>query len=871
MKKWWARLCCLLLALMLLVSIALPALATEDEDEGAKEDTTKDYVILLDCSLSTSFYDTENLCLEACWDFLDKLPLYDTRVSIFAFGYESEESNGYQDWSSFDVKSKQDIALIHELVPLSELTSSEDREAYKLLMQRALEEYRYESEKTFTPYTHALAAAVDMLEKNTDPADSRNACIILITDGVLDDREYYNKDDPNKASAEAERLLTEASERAGQHDWPIYSLQLDYDNPYEIEREWATRRLAQISANGGKNSVGSIACKTDFEVFEALMRIYADFNNLSYTSEPPRPLPLTERFEVKPLTSEISIDVYGEGISSISLYQVDADGRRKAYKENITTDLEQRDLMVSVSEKYCSVKMIVPEEGQWEIYVDGVGGAQVLFNLTPIYEMRLHMTQNPDAQTVLTKNDEIRVDALFTYHGIDEDNSDIYTKMPAVLKVYDLNNRTIKTVESTDTEHYHADKTGYHFTLPLNWFPAEKGLRFQVVVEDGMFRDGIKYSDIGHVKFDDMPTTLVDSAEARSLQAHVGGEFQLDLRQIFNNPDNDPLVYVLTCRNDATASFTYEMDKDQMIIPAGMKPGTYEMSIAVKGEDVVYDQLTLTVINDLPYLDVKKIEDIELWSDCYGFQESNDTATLDLNACFKDPEGMTLTYTLQFSDGSVVDVTTSDSGVLTASTIEGVEGETTVTVTAADGITADSVATASFEISVVSGKMVFWRENWIYFAIAAVILLAIVIVIMVILKNKLVKGHWMISVDDCGATELINDPIDIAGYTYVGKKSKFKLMDLMNELAVYLPNGWGLKITNYFSVPGADKLMLCGVTQRKGCKVKNIPAEHQNVIVNVNGMDVTRSNVSVYSGTLTVVLKKDDGTGDQMTITMTLQ
>lgn len=113
MKKWWAGIGCLLLALLMLMGAVLPAFAAGVEDETAREDATKDYVILLDCSLSTSWNDAKNLCLQACWNFLDKLPLYDTRLSIIAFGYEMKEDAGYTDFDSFDVKSTQDLSLIH--------------------------------------------------------------------------------------------------------------------------------------------------------------------------------------------------------------------------------------------------------------------------------------------------------------------------------------------------------------------------------------------------------------------------------------------------------------------------------------------------------------------------------------------------------------------------------------------------------------------------------------------------------------------------------------------------------------------------------------------------------------------------------------
>lgn len=876
MRKWWARLICLLLAL-LLAATALPAFAAEGDEEGAQEDSVKDYVILLDCSLSTTFNDPKNLCLQACWNFLDKLPLYDTRVSVFTFGYELKKDPGYTDFESFTVTSEQDMALIHELVPLSELTSSADRDQYKLLVQRALEEDRHEVKdedgnvRTFTPYTHALAAAVDMLEKNTDPADTRNACIILITDGVLDDRAYFNPNDPYGIGKEAERLLTEASQKAGTHDWPVYSVQLNYANADKHESELATQRLTQISANGGRNSIGSVECQDDNDVFAALMKIFADFNGIYPIPEPDvQMLPGSVYFDVAALTSEASIDIFGEGISAVSLYQVDENDRRiKEYRTNISSDVEQKDLMVTASEGYYSIKLICPDEGRWEVYIEGTGGVEVLVSSSTLQEMRLNMTTVPEqGETGLTKNDSIEVDALFTYHGMDEDDNDIYTAMPAVLKVFDVNNRTIKTIDQSYTDLYRADETGYHFTLPLNLFPNEAAIKLQVVVEDGMFRDGIKHSNIASFKFDDLATSLAETADARSLEAHVGGEFKLDMREIFVNPDGDPLEYTLTCKNDASMAFEHAMDADQMTIQAGLKPGVYEVSIEVKGENVTYDKLTLTVVNDYPYMTAKKLPDMELWSDSYSFQDIGSVVnTLNLNDYFSDPEGMPLSYTLQTSEGGIVTLD-ENSGMLTANTIEGIEGKVIVTVTAADGIAPDSVATASFEISVVSGKMVFWRENWIYFAIAAVILLAIVITIIVIFKNKLVKGQWQISVDDCGLTHQIPDMIDMAGFTSVGKKSKFKVSDLMDELALFLPDGWALKIAKYFSVPGADSLMMVGVTKPKGCTVTNIPRGNANVKVNVNGMDVTRSNVSVYSGTLTFVLT--DSNGDQLTITMTL-
>lgn len=868
MKKWWARISCLLLA-MLLVVTALPVFAAEEEE--AEEDITRDYVILLDCSMSTSENDTENLCLQACLNFLDKLPIYDTRVSIIAFGYE--DGTYYDSYSSFNVQSEKDKGLIHVIVPLSELTSSDDKEDYKERVTQALEENRTNA-RTWTPYAHALAAAVDMLEKNTDPDATRNACVILISDGVLDDREINNDEDNKyKISNESERLLTEASQKAGTHDWPIYSIQLNYSNTDVYESNLARERLAAICANGGINELGNVECKADTEVFIALQNIFADFQNLPDPEPVELTLPDSSYFTVEALTSEYSIDIFGEGISSVSLYRVDENGNRlSTYRNGINKDIYEDELIVSAGSGYYSIKMICPDEGHWEVYIEGdsQGDIRVVYSSSALQEMKLTMTAEATVEEdPLTKNNTIKVDANFTYHGMTEDDSVAYTTMPAMLKVYDKSYKTILTIDKDDTEYYHATESGYHFTLPLNLFPSEQAIRIQVVVEDDMFRDGAKHSNIATFSFEDLHLELVEPVTPTDLEAHVGSEFALDMRKIFFNPDGDPVEYTLTCNSDASASFAFTMEGEQMTIPAGLKPGVYEMSVGAKGEEVVYDQLTLTVVNDPPRLLGDEIPEMEIWSDSYSFQDiTSVNNTVNLNSYFADYEQMPISYTVSVSDETLVDWNLSN-GVLTVDAVEGMEGDVTVTVTAADGITADSTATTSFEVEVVSGKMVYWRENWIYYAIALVILLIIIITIIVILKNKLVKGTWDITFDDCGDSQTINS-IDIAGFVSVGKKSKFKLADLVNELAMFLPDtAWALKLTTYFSDPAANKITLVGVTSKKGCTVTNIPKGNQQVKVNVNGMDITKDKVTMRSGTLTFVI--EDVNGDRLTITMVLQ
>ena len=117
--KFRARLLCILLALVMLFSV-IPAMGAEQAPE---EDAPEDFVILLDCSMSLYQNDPDMLCLEACKNFVDELPVQNARVSVIAFGYMDDEYYSYT--SRFEVKLVQDAQLIHVIVPLDDLDDTE--------------------------------------------------------------------------------------------------------------------------------------------------------------------------------------------------------------------------------------------------------------------------------------------------------------------------------------------------------------------------------------------------------------------------------------------------------------------------------------------------------------------------------------------------------------------------------------------------------------------------------------------------------------------------------------------------------------------------------------------------------------------------
>lgn len=878
MKKWWVRISCLLLALLLLATAALPAFAAEDEQEenslsdDAQEEVVKDYVILLDCSMSTSWNDEQALGQQAYLNFLDKMPLTGARVTIIAFGYEAE--NYYDSYSRFTVNSQEDKKLIHVLANQVELSNSATRDMYKEAIVQVMDANRY-NKQTWTPYAHALAAAVELLEQGTDKDAERNACIILVTDGLLDDRKDGENDvGLNKISDESITLLNEASKAAGDREWPIYSIHLNYGNKTaENVMKEAGDLLDLASGNAGWTDVGRVPVASADEVFLGLTKIFADFQMIkpiTYDLE----LPGDVEFEVEALTSEATIDIFGNSIETIQLQKQDADGNWVDYGDPINSIVEEDWLIVAKGDSYYSIKLVCPPEGKWRAHIEGEQGVNVQVSICSLKEMNLVMSHTYEFQEdPLTKNNTVYMDAVYRYREKDVDSSEAYNTLPATLKVYHYTDAGIKAIlvikpdDPTYGDYCSTDKYGYHFKLPLNLFHNEDKILVQLVVESPEFRDGVKRGNTAMLSFTDLHPEPV-MKEPVNVTVHVGESFKLNMSEYFTNPDGDPMTYTLTCPD---ASFEMTQEDETLKVQAGLVPGTYAITLGIEGESVSYDRLTLQVLNDPVrlYSDLEP-NPMELWSDHYGFQNVDDLVdTIVLSNHFSDNEGMPLTYTVS-ATGDAATWAWDGSGVLKVTPVEGMEGDVTITITATDGIVGSEPATATLNVSVVSGKVVFWRDNWIYFAIAAAILIIIIIVIIILIKNKRVKGEWEIIMDDDGnQAELPN--MNIANYTAVGKRGKFLLKDLINELVPFMDETGSLAmvIPDYFSGTGAENIELVGVFGPRGCTVNKIP-KNEFVKVVCNGAECAKNKATLSSGTLTVRIAKSDGTGAMLTISMRL-
>lgn len=789
-----------LLSLVLVLSMLLPCFPVWAENGENAEETPKettDFVLVLDCSATMSTNDPEGVCMAACKQFVDQLPVQDVRISVITFGAPGEK---YPFPEKYPVTQATDY--IHVLVPMSDATAPEQMAQYKNTIDEGTKE-----QGKYTPIGQALVAAVDTLEKSG--STSGNACVILMSDGIITD--------PVAADNSRDLYTNMALDTCKANDWPVFTIELPKTPGEDSDRvAKANKYMKRVSTESGAGDDGHVVTSDLAEVSEAFHKIFNRFWDIS--GEVIQIVGNSEyEITIPQLASETNLIINGKTIKGVELTCV-ADGSKQTI-----TKTEDKERLVSVFEEghYASLKLICPTAGSWKIKVlDDENATMVVFH-NALQERALKMTATPSAEGMLTKMDKITVQSVFTYRGYDDTNNSFYIDNPANLVVENLDKGVTKEFKMEGTTN------GYYLEFPVSETPSGN-FKIYVKLEHNMFRSGVKKSNSASFASENKQLELIKSATTE-LQQYVGRDFdRIDLSTIFSNPDGDPIDYTLTCTSDRTVKFDAQFNPEDgyLTIPAGMIPGTYDMVLGAKDPDMTEElthNIKLTVMDRA--MTVSEIEEIELWSDYYSFQKEPVTSTtLDLTQYVSDPDEMPLSFTVSGATTEGLVDATIDGSVLTINAIEAVEGETVLTVTANDGV---SNVEVNMDIEVVSGKGVFWAKNWIWFALAAAAIALIIIIIVVISKLTRVKGVWNITIVE-GYDELKIEGLDICSFLQIGKKKKFTLQQLINDILPFATGTGAVSqhISDYFNesvVTGSGKIMLKGVLSGKGCQVLNVP------------------------------------------------
>lgn len=685
----------MLFAIVMALMLGMLTVSAAADDAGAYEEMPDNFVILLDCSRSLETNDPQNLCLQACKNFVDKLPSQNAKVSVVAFGYRDGEAYTYSADYGISAHDKNS-ELIHTIIPLGDLNSTEATSEYKAIVESTNANNRGNS-KTWTPISYAIAASVDMLEKAS--VQDGKACIILVSDGVNEPYGIGNAEG-GYSMVWDDRLVESASLKAGNHQWTIYSIALNYGNKDAVETRKAASYLDKICANSGARNVGVIACEKPIDVHVAFQRIFRDFYRLAQKNPTVIKLPGSYSFQIPELTSEACVDIFSEdtttNIESVKLVNV-TDGTETWINKNV----DDSNLVAVIEEgSYYSVKMFCPKAGEWKVEVYGDNDARVLVSSTEIKEMGLKMQTTPsDLSTAMNKGDSISVDSFFYYRTIELRNHEFYLTHKAKLLVTQ-GNKTVKEYEMD------ASTSGYHCDLSLRDLSGGS-YKLQVLLEDVMFRDGKKYSNAEEFKIENKPLTVA-STQKMSFDAYVNATVgPIDLNNIFNNPDGDPISCTVRCVNERSAEFQTTLDNGYLSINTGFKPGAYTLEIDAKDPDmknpVSYKSIELNITNRPPE-QREKLGKQTLLVNTYPFHKTDmKQLALSLDDYFTDPDGVALTYTASVDSNCVELLQNGASIQLTPKEV----GTCTVSLTASDGI--EELST-SFEVKVEDGKAFYWKQ-----------------------------------------------------------------------------------------------------------------------------------------------------------------
>lgn len=828
----------------------------EEADSGVNQ--TVDFVLVLDCSGSLKQTDPHYLCATACKMFLDMVPLENARIAIIAFGYDGAEQYVLNKRS---IENSIDLKKVHLVYDLGNAAEMSNKDEVKKTVDKAVQ-----SAGSKTPIGTATLSAIDLLESRG--STDGNACVILLTDGKITADQSYVNDEENAYTA---------ASLAAEHKWPIYTIQLNDGGRYgdNSNETKLMKKLATVSGAGedGFCSLTSFA-EGNTDVSRAFLNI---FNRFMFGGQGDVQINIADAngmversLSVPALTSETTVVISGNSVDKVEL--INPDGESREIKSNVS---EQKLVAYVENNNYVCIKLICPNEGTWTVRAYGDPNASIAMYDCSMKDLDLVLNSSePDPEKILNKNESVTFNAYFAYHGYELLTSNYYAQKQPSLVI-------TNAVTNQKTEYpMEVSANGYALTLPMSKI-GEGAFTASAHLVDDMFRNGSKWSNAVSLRTENLPVTMTDPSMP-DMEGSINSTLEkVDLLEHISNPDGDPLEYKLECTSDRNIAFDCTIDSNgYLTIATGVNVGTFEMQLSVKDGDMTeylaFSPFTIT-ITERPF-EFTEISDAELWVDSYSWQEKgSDNIVYNLEDYYYDPDGLAMEVeSIDYGDGKEFFSVEQDGSVLRFAPLN--KGSATVTIAVTDGYTSLS---QSFEVCVVSGKAMFWSDNWIYFALAAAAIALIIIIIVVISKLTRVKGKWDIKISE-GYDSLEVEGLDISSFLQIGRKKKFALQQLINDIMPFAIGDGGAidqHIPDYFNgtiVEGATKIMLKGVFAGKGCKVLNVPLKQcatGSVTVTNNYVPVDKKSFKYNGGPLEFKFKIMDptfGTEKELTIEMQL-
>lgn len=748
--------------------------------DTVKDSTPVDFVLVLDCSGTMLNNDPEGWTAKAAEDFVNLIGTENVRISVIAMGH-NYGSDAYPVGQS-DPKSRNKVKVAF---PIESVTDDVREEAIKAIREVTSQRRQPGGEETMTPIGYALQAANEVLEDGGSADD--HAAIILLSDGQVDGQTDYVE----KGNKKDFRSINEACDNAAEHNWPIYCLELNYE---QENREGDG--FPGIAYHQMRENIPSRTGTEPFEVTSAenakskLFEIYNSFFD-NATELKSGSIKVTEdtreKFSVGEMTAEQTIILSGDVKQLQSIGLISPDGSKSENYEVAKGNIREKLRKITFDDKSIVLKMVMPQEGEWTLTLSGSGGVTLDYDSVSLKQMNLVLDSDYSGDLSISGGEAIPFKAYFEYADIRYESSDFFNKYPAVLHVGDETIRMDSTEEGYETS-YQFQKMGTYHTY--------------VQVDAPFFKDGYRRS--GELIFNVENTQTSAKGEIPEQSCGVFEKTSsIDLNQYFDAGDGDDLTF--TIKKNPRDDFDYELSGNLLVLKANGKSKVYKLFANASdgsGEKGAEQVITFRVTNQPIELLIDNEEEIKLVPGADkipGFvlklaKANKDSGAVQINwaDCFNDPDGAKPEIrVLEDSNDGIVDFEESDDGLfITAKK----DGKAEYTIIAIDGN--DDSVYQFILLDIVS------KSAGKGFIIAIVILILIVLIILfVTFGGRKIYGTWDVNCNGIEETD-----ITISGYRH-GKGSSVEINAILADLN--MDGGFNkarLKAGNQFG----KKVFLCG-------------------------------------------------------------
>ena len=354
----------------LIMQAILPNLIFSDMDSQTKIDA----VLVLDVSKSMISSDPEKLSFEAMKMFIDLANYRGDKIGIVAYSDKIEREKAL-----LTIQSDEDKIALHNFISQIEIVGF------------------------YTDIPVGLKEATRVLSDGGD--DQHEPIVIILTDG---------RNDLTRPENEAEKDLQD-SINAG---YPIYTIGLNANG--KVDKEY----LERISMETGAQSyiTGNVE-----ELLQILTNIFADFYKVNPIS--------ADKFEATGDFESVIIPVSSQNVLEANILILSNKPVETMLfdPDNNEIEIPSDDIYYSLQNKYSLIKIISPEQGNWELKVKGVKEDKIAINIVYNYEIQLLIENLTESKGPYNRGDEISIKSYLLSEGKPVEGTELYEDMDASL------------------------------------------------------------------------------------------------------------------------------------------------------------------------------------------------------------------------------------------------------------------------------------------------------------------------------------------------------------------------------------------------------------------------------------------------------